>query len=266
MSAKTIYTIGHSTHPLPTFLSLLHSHAITHLIDVRSYTKSQRNPQFHEDTLTRELRPQGIGYTQAKDLGGLRKKKKGETWSGLNDGWRSESFRAYAEYMMTEKFWTGIEKVEGIGVEEAEKGREEEVEEQRLGEEDMGPEKDGDVGGRVAYMCAEIVPFRCHRHLISDALTVRGWTVLHIYADARHTLRQHTISSFARVDPTTLRITYPLAVYKEEGEDDRSDEERMEKEHEAHIEVPKRRVRAARLQGKLDGWVMKGEVGNAETK
>ncbi|RUP07404.1 hypothetical protein BC936DRAFT_140190, partial [Jimgerdemannia flammicorona] len=194
MSAKTIYTIGHSTHPLPTFLSLLHSHAITHLIDVRSYTKSQRNPQFHEDTLTRELRAQGIGYTQAKDLGGLRKKK-GETWSGLNDGWRSESFRAYAEYMMTEKFWTGIEKVEGIGVEEAEKGREEEVEEQRLGEEDMGPEKDGDVGGR----------------------------------------------------------------------DDRSDEERMEKEHEAHIEVPKRRVRAARLQGKLDGWVMKGEVGNAET-
>jgi uncharacterized protein (DUF488 family) len=170
---RLILTIGHSTRPLDEFIALLKSHGVTLLADVRTIPRSRHNPQFNLDTLPAALSAAGIGYLHMKGLGGLRHGVR----NSPNTGWRTPSFRGYADYMLTEEFGHNLERLmEVAGTEE-----------------------------QVAVMCAEAVPWRCHRSLIADALTVRGVPVEHIMGPGRR--QPHRLTPFARVDGA--RITYP---------------------------------------------------------
>jgi len=170
--ASLVLTLGHSTRPIEDFVSLLQAHAVTRLVDVRSVPRSRRNPQFNVDSLPESLAPAGIAYTHLSGLGGLRRPRK----DSPNAGWRNESFRGYADYMQTGEFLDNLEHL-------IEMARHE----------------------RVAIMCAEAVPWRCHRSLIADALLVRGVRVDEIVGAER--VRAHALTPFARVEGTT--ITYP---------------------------------------------------------
>ncbi len=174
MSNTSIYTIGHSTHTLEEFLALLHAHDIQLLADVRTIPKSRAHPQFGIDCLPAELRATGIDYVHLKALGGLRHASK----DSPNTGWRNASFRGYADYMATPEFHAGLSELEKLARQQ-----------------------------RVAIMCAEAVPWRCHRTLIADALTVAGWHVSHIMS--KTTLKEHTLTTFLRVRDGEL--TYPDA-------------------------------------------------------
>lgn len=167
-----VFTIGHATRPLEEFIGLLQAHGVTFLADVRTIPRSRHNPQFNRDTLPESLAGAGIGYSHLPALGGLRRTRPGSP----NDGWRNASFRGFADYMQTPEF------VEGLG-ELMDLARAE----------------------RVAIMCAETVPWRCHRSLIADALTVRGAAVEHIIDAGR--AQRHHLTPFAHVEGT--RITYP---------------------------------------------------------
>lgn len=170
--AITIYTIGHSTRPIEEFIEILDAHGIKRLIDVRTIPKSRHNPQFAKDALAASVRAHGITYRYMKNLGGLRSVRK----DSVNGAWRNKSFQGYADYMQTEEFAAGIDEL-------IEHGRR----------------------NNAAIMCAEAVPWRCHRSLIGDALLARGITVVDIMS--RTNARQETVTSFARVDGT--RVTYP---------------------------------------------------------
>lgn len=168
----TIFTIGHSTHLLEEFIGLLAAHGVTLLADVRTVPRSRHNPQFNKDTLPAALQTEGIGYCHLKGLGGLRH----TTASSPNTGWRTPGFRGYADYMLTEEFEAELTALMELA-----------------------------RGARVAVMCAEAVPWRCHRSLIADALTVMGVAVEHIMT---RTHRQpHRLTPFARVEGG--RLTYP---------------------------------------------------------
>jgi uncharacterized protein (DUF488 family) len=167
-----IYTIGHSTRSLDELVSLLSSFQISTLIDIRTVPRSRHNPQFNGDTLGPALRKKGIDYVQIPLLGGLRRARK----DSVNVGWRNASFRGFADYMETEEFEKGLEELRGRA----------------------------DAGG-VALMCAEAVPWRCHRSLVADALVTRGAEVEHITGATRAS--RHRMTPFARVDGT--RVTYP---------------------------------------------------------
>jgi uncharacterized protein (DUF488 family) len=169
---STIYAIGHSTRTLEQFIEILKAHEITLLADIRTIPKSRHNPQFNEESLSRELPQAGIAYRHLKELGGLRHASKGS----INTGWENAGFRGYADYMQTREFVGALRDL------------------MRLAR-----------GERVAIMCAEGNPFRCHRSLVADALTVRGVRVLHI--SSRQRAREHTLTPFAKVDGT--RVTYP---------------------------------------------------------
>ncbi len=167
-----IFTIGHSTHPLEEFIGLLKAHAVEQLIDVRTIPRSRHNPQFNRDTLSVKLRNARIGYRHMKGLGGLRHPLK----NSPNDGWRNSGFRGFADYMQTAEFAENLQKLIALAKKK-----------------------------QTVIMCAEAVPWRCHRSLISDALTVRGIAVEHITSrTSRHT---HKLTPFALVDG--VRITYP---------------------------------------------------------
>ncbi len=168
----TIYAIGHSIHPLDEFVELLQAHGITLLADIRTIPRSRRNPQFSLENLEKELPKVGIKYRHLPDLGGLRRSSK----ESINVAWENASFRGYADYMQTRTFVHALR-----GLMQLAKGE------------------------RVAIMCAEGNPFRCHRLLVSDALTARGVRVLHI--SSRKTAREHQITRFACVEGT--RVTYP---------------------------------------------------------
>src|SRR5271154_2182067 len=168
----TIFTIGHSTRPIAEFIELLQSNAVTQLLDIRTIPKSRHNPQFNSDALAASLRTAHISYVHMKDLGGLRHAKQ----DSLNQGWRNTSFRGYADYMQTAEFEAPLDRA----IELAE----------------MGP---------TALMCAEAVPWRCHRSLVADALVVRGIRVLEIISAAEP--KEHAFTPFARVVGT--RVTYP---------------------------------------------------------
>jgi uncharacterized protein (DUF488 family) len=171
-TALTIFTIGHSTHAVDEFITLLRDHAVRLVADVRTIPKSRHNHQFNTEELTASLRAAGIGYLHLKELGGLRRPKK----DSPNAGWRNASFRGFADYMQTEEFETAVQKL----VELAEKQR-------------------------TVIMCAEAVPWRCHRSLIADALTVRGLTVRHVMG--RSSAPEHKLTAWAVVQGE--RITYP---------------------------------------------------------
>jgi uncharacterized protein (DUF488 family) len=171
-SPPIVLTIGHSTRTLDEFIALLKAHAVTLVVDVRTIPRSRHNPQFDEDSLPDSLKKVGIGYVHKPGLGGLRHAKR----DSLNDAWRNGSFRGYADYMQTPEFAKQIEELIQLAKEH-----------------------------RIALMCAEAVPWRCHRSLIGDALTVRGIRTEDIMTLTQR--RVHTLTPFAHVRGRT--VTYP---------------------------------------------------------
>lgn len=169
---RQIFTIGHSTRPIEEFLSLLHAHGITQLIDIRTVPRSRHNPQYEQTSLQESLPAAGIEYHYMKELGGLRPRVS----SSRNEGWRNQSFRNYADYMQTPEFIAGIEELVRHGSQTP-----------------------------TAIMCAEAVPWRCHRSLVGDALLIRDIEVLDIMSPT--STKPHTLTSFAVVEGLT--ITYP---------------------------------------------------------
>jgi uncharacterized protein (DUF488 family) len=167
-----VLTIGHSTRTLAEFIRLLQAHAVSRVVDVRTVPRSEHNPQFNKTSLPRALKKVGVGYVHMPGLGGLRHAKR----DSLNVGWRNASFRGYADYMQTPGFAQSLEELI------------------RLTNQD-----------RIALMCAEAVPWRCHRSLIADALLVRGIRTEDIMSPTRRQV--HTLTPFAKVRDTT--ITYP---------------------------------------------------------
>jgi uncharacterized protein (DUF488 family) len=169
-----LWTIGHSTKPIEEFLGLLKSHGVKRLVDVRTVPRSRHNPQFDTDALGKRLKAAHVIYVHQPELGGLRKPKK----DSLNAGWRNTSFRGYADYMQTEGFRMALHTLMSDG-----------------------------RNAPTAIMCAEAVPWRCHRSLIADALVSRGWSVRHIMTKTK--ADRHRLTPFAVVEQD--RITYPPA-------------------------------------------------------
>lgn len=169
----TVFTIGHSTRPIAEFLDLLRAHGIRQLLDIRTIPKSRRNPQFNTDSLAEFLQGAGIRYLHVKDLGGLRHAAR----DSINLAWRNLSFRGYADYMQTQAFAAALDRAIHLA-------------------EKTAP---------TVLMCAEAVPWRCHRSLVADALIVRGIRVLEIISTAEP--KEHQLTPFARLRGT--RITYP---------------------------------------------------------
>ena len=167
-----VVTIGHSTHTWKDFLNLLRAHRVKRVIDVRSIPRSRYNPQFNRETLSAKLRAARIGYVYLRKLGGLRHARR----DSPNMGWRNTSFRGFADYMQTSEFDAGLQRLVKLARQK-----------------------------RSAIMCAEVVPWRCHRSLIADALIVRGIRVDDIMS--ANNLREHSLTSFGRVRRN--RITYP---------------------------------------------------------
>jgi uncharacterized protein (DUF488 family) len=172
VTAGSVYTIGHSNHPFEAFLDMLKAHEVKLVADVRTIPKSRHNPQFNTDILAPALMDEGIDYRHLPALGGLRHGSK----DSVNKGWKNDSFRGFADYMQTEGFAAGIAELMAIGREQ-----------------------------RTAVMCAEALPWRCHRSLIADALLVRGVTVMHIMS--RTSAKEHALTPWAAVHGTA--ITYP---------------------------------------------------------
>lgn len=168
-SHATVLTIGHSTHTIDAFIRLLKAHAVTRVVDVRTMPRSRHNPQFNCDALPVSLQTGGIGYVHLPGLGGLRHTTKNSS----NTGWRNASFRGFADYMQTPEFETALDELI------------------QLTKQD-----------HVALMCAEAVPWRCHRSLIADALLVRGIPVEDIMSATRRQV--HTLTPFAQATGTHI--------------------------------------------------------------
>lgn len=165
-----IYTIGHSTRSLDELVSLLEEHGMQRLADIRRYPGSRRYPHFSGESLSQSLPTSGIDYLHLPDLGGRRTPAPGSP----NGGWRNDQFRAYADHMGTDVFRDAVTQLL-------------------------------DTDRPTAYMCAEAVPWRCHRNLLSDDLVRRGIEVIHILG--HESAQTHTLNPMARVDGE--RITYP---------------------------------------------------------
>jgi uncharacterized protein (DUF488 family) len=167
-----IFTIGHSTRMFEDFVELLRLNGVKRVMDIRTIPRSRHNPQFNRETLGPALKKAGIGYTHLKKLGGLR-------WAdpeSENLGWHNASFRGFADYMQTADFEAGLERAIKLAKTKP-----------------------------SALMCAEAVPWRCHRSLVADALLIRGFQVLEIMSASAP--RPHELTPFARV--RGMRITYP---------------------------------------------------------
>lgn len=171
--ADLIYTVGHSTRPLDVFVGLLRQFAVTKLADVRHFPRSRHNPQFNLENLAQRLPAEGIDYFHLPQLGGFRPHKP----NSLNLAWQNEAFRAYADYMETPEFAVGLEAL---------------IVQART--------------GQLCVMCAEVLPWRCHRRLVADALVAVGYRVQHLL-DAR-VVRPHVLTPWAKV--VAGRVTYPL--------------------------------------------------------
>ncbi len=167
-----IFTVGHSTLPIDTFIAELHAYDVKRLADIRTVPRSRHNPQFNADVLSRALKKEGIEYTPLPALGGLRHPRK----DSPNTGWRNAGFRGFADYMQTPEFEDALRSLIALGCSQ-----------------------------RTAIMCAEAVPWRCHRSLVADALVVRGIPVVEILSKSSYQL--HKLTPFAQVQRTT--ITYP---------------------------------------------------------
>lgn len=163
-------TIGHSNRPMDELIALLKAHGVATLVDVRTVPKSRHNPQFNREAMPEPLADAGIAYVHMPGLGGLRHPRK----DSINMGWRNQSFRGYADYMQTPEFVRSLQALIALP-------------------------------GSCAVMCAESLPWRCHRSLIADALLARGIPVAHIMSAT--TANPHKMTSFAHVEGTQL--TYP---------------------------------------------------------
>ena len=176
-SPHAVHTVGHSTRPFDAFVSLLKSHAIQLIVDVRRWPASRRYPHFNRETLAGSLKTEGIGYLWRGDLGGFRKPAP----DSPNSGWRVATFRAYADFMMTAEFDDIMNEMTQLSRKSS-----------------------------IALMCAEAVPWRCHRQLLADAFTVRGMPVRHIMENG---CQPHTLPAFA--EATGTHIIYPQTSQKD---------------------------------------------------
>src|SRR5688572_19752707 len=176
----TIFTVGHSTRTLEELVAMLKAHGVRAVADVRLIPRSRRHPHFNDDALAASLPPLGLRYFPFKSLGGRRHPAP----DSPNVGWRNEGFRGYADYMRTDAFRRALDELTAVA-----------------------------TGTPVAIMCAEAVPWRCHRSLIADALLVRGWRVLDVMSESKAT--PHKLTLFARVEGTV--ITYPQPEGPAEG-------------------------------------------------
>lgn len=167
-----ILTIGHSTHPIEVFTAMLQAHQVEYLADIRTVPRSRRNPQFNRESLPQPLQAAGIGYVHLAALGGLRKPRP----DSRNTAWQNASFRGYADYMESPEFAAGLSALLELAQEK-----------------------------RVVIMCAESVPWQCHRSLVADALTARGLPVEHIMSAT--TRKPHKVTPFAHIDHA--RVSYP---------------------------------------------------------
>lgn len=167
-----VLTIGHSTHPLEEFIHLLQAYGVTRVVDVRTIPRSRRNPQFNRESLARSLNSAGISYSHLSGLGGFRRPRA----DSPNTGWRNAAFRGFADYMQTPEFTDNLQTL---------------LELARV--------------GRVALMCAEALPGRCHRFLIADALATQNIQVEHILSATQ--IETHALTSWAKVNGASL--TYP---------------------------------------------------------
>ena len=168
----TLYTIGHSTRDTAELVALLRAHGVEQVVDVRTIPRSRHNPHFNGGRLSRSLDQAGIRYVHLKTLGGLRHPRP----DSINLGWHNASFRGFADYMQTETFAAGLRRLEMLAARRP-----------------------------TAIMCAEAVPWRCHRSLLADALTVAKWRVLHI--QSRKTAVPHRCTPFLVV--RSARLLYP---------------------------------------------------------
>ena len=172
LARPLICTIGHSNRPIETFVDLLRSNEVVRVLDVRTVPRSRHNPQFNRDVLPETLGAVGIAYTHLPGLGGLRHARA----DSPNSGWYNLSFRGYADYMQSQEFAENVQRVVELASTE-----------------------------RCVLMCAEAVPWRCHRSMIGDALLVRGVRVEDIIGPKGR--KPHVLTAFAHVDGT--QITYP---------------------------------------------------------
>ena len=172
MPTCLLWTIGHSTRPIENFLALLQAYGIRQLVDVRTIPRSRHNPQFNTEALRQSLKQAGLGYGHARELGGLRKPLK----DSPNLGWKNAGFRGYADYMQTPAFWNAVDDLMATAAETP-----------------------------TVIMCAEAVPWRCHRSMIADALLTRGWMARHIMTQDR--ADEHQLTPFAKVEGP--RLFYP---------------------------------------------------------
>jgi uncharacterized protein (DUF488 family) len=175
LKPTVVLTIGHSTRALDKFIGLLQAHAVSRVVDVRTVPRSRHNPQFNQDSLPDSLKKAGLGCVHVPGLGGLRHAKR----DSINVGWRNASFRGYADYMQTPEFERGLEELIQLAKQE-----------------------------QIAIMCAEALPWRCHRSLIADALLVRGIGTEDIMSLTHRSV--HTLTSFAKVRGTS--VTYPREI------------------------------------------------------
>jgi uncharacterized protein (DUF488 family) len=171
----TILTVGHSTRTFEEFLSILEKHLVITIVDVRTVPHSRHNPQFNKENLHASLHSKRIKYIHSAELGGLRRPNS----DSINLAWENKSFRGYSDYMQTKEFTEGLLKLVALARE-----------------------------NQICVMCAEAVPWRCHRILIADALTIRGIKVKHLLTESA--LTNHELTPFAHVERTAL--TYPLYV------------------------------------------------------
>jgi uncharacterized protein (DUF488 family) len=168
-----LYTIGHSNRDLADFLALLHANQIESVADVRRFPGSRRYPQFNRDTLTIALREAHIDYHHFPDLGGRRTSS---LENSPNTGWRVAAFAAFADYMLTEEFARAADELATLA-----------------------------TNSRTAIMCAEAVPWRCHRRLIADYFLTKSWQVLDVVSLTQ--TKPHTLQPFAKI--TNGQLTYP---------------------------------------------------------
>lgn len=171
--ADRVYTVGHSTRSIDEFVEILCAYGTDKVVDIRSVPRSRHNPQFNEADVAASLNAAGIEYEHAAGLGGFRKPVEGSP----NTGWRKDAFKGYADYMMTPAFEENLEWLIGEARRHV-----------------------------LTIMCAEAVPWRCHRSLVADALTARGFEVIDIIAEGSS--RPHEMTAFAVVDGSG-RVTYP---------------------------------------------------------
>ena len=172
-SETVVLTMGHSTRTLEEFVQLLEVYVVTLVVDVRTVPRSRHNPQFNKETLPDSLKHYGVLYIHMPEIGGLRHPKH----ESVNTAWQNSGFRGYADYMQTQEFTDSLLKIVALARE-----------------------------NRLALMCAEALPWRCHRNLLSDALVIRHIKVEHIIS--KDSVINHVVNELAQVEGT--KITYPL--------------------------------------------------------